>query len=161
MENWQLLTCKRGIGFSGGTFQLYFSHRNQLPKAYQTFSELPGHYGPGGWSSLQAFMRYQAIRIHAQSERTRDQEWVMLVTEFLRMYTDDLSRELLAQAADIKGYIFALMGQLKVAASKLESGLFSVYRCRFELINSLRRANRESPRTCNRNTQTHRTTYWY
>ena len=106
-------------------------------------------------------MRYQAIRIHAQSERARDQEWVMLVTEFLRMHTDDLSRELLAQAADIKGYISALTGQLKVAASELESGLFLEYYCRCELINSLRRAGRESPRPCNRNAQTNCTAYWY
>jgi len=72
-------------------------------------------------------MRYQAIRVHAQSERVRDQEWVMLVTEFLRMYTHDLSRELLAQAADMKTYLSALMEQLKAAAHKLESGSFQEY----------------------------------
>jgi hypothetical protein len=86
-------------------------------------------------------MRYQAIRIHAQSEMTRDQEWVMLVTEFFRMYTDDHSRELLAQAADTREYVSALTGQLKVAASKLESGLFSEYRRRCELTNPLRLAD--------------------
>lgn len=70
-------------------------------------------------------MRFQAIRIHAQSERTQDHEWVMLVTEFLRMYTNDLSRELLAQVADIQAYICSLAGKLREAASELESGLFS------------------------------------
>ena len=80
-------------------------------------------------------MRFQAIRIHAQSERSQDQEWVMLVTEFLRMYTNDLSRELLTQAADIQAYIRSLTGQLKEAASKLESGLFSEVYNRYELTN--------------------------
>ena len=67
-------------------------------------------------------MRYQTIRIHAQGERARDQEWVMLVTEFLRTATSDLSRELLAQAVDMRLYLSALMEQLKTATSKLESG---------------------------------------
>ena len=70
-------------------------------------------------------MHYQAILIHAQGGKARDQEWVMLVTEFLGMYTNDLSRELLAQATDIKAYLSALTAQLKAAASGLESGLFS------------------------------------
>lgn len=69
-------------------------------------------------------MRYQAIRIHAQSERARDREWVMLVTEFLRMYTNDLSRELLTRVTDSKVYLSGLTEQLKSAASQLESGLF-------------------------------------
>ena len=69
-------------------------------------------------------MRYQAVRIHAQSERALDQEWVMLVTEFLRMYASDLSRELLGQVMDPRTYLSALTEQLKSAASKLESGLF-------------------------------------
>ena len=69
-------------------------------------------------------MRHQAILVHAQSERTRDQEWVMLVTEFLRMYTSDFSREFLAQFMDPKAYLSTLTEQLKSAASKLESGLF-------------------------------------
>jgi hypothetical protein len=67
-------------------------------------------------------MRYQAILIHAQSERVRDQEWVMLVAEFLRTYTSDLSQELLTQAVDMKAYLSALAEQLKAAASELESG---------------------------------------
>lgn len=69
-------------------------------------------------------MRYQAIRIHTQSERARDREWVMLVTEFLRMYTSDFSRELLARVTDSKVYLSGLTEQLKSAASQLESGLF-------------------------------------
>lgn len=73
---------------------------------------------------MQSFMRYQAIRIHAQNERARGREWVMLVTEFLRMYTSDLSRELLAQVMDAKTYLSTLTEQLKAAASKLESGSF-------------------------------------
>jgi len=73
-------------------------------------------------------MRYQAIQIHAQSERSRDQEWVMLVTEFLRMYASDLSRELLGQVTDPKVYLSALTEQLKSAASKLESGSFEEHR---------------------------------
>ena len=80
-------------------------------------------------------MRFQAIRIHAQSERSRDQEWVMLVTEFLRMYTNDLSRELLVQAADIQAHICSLTGQLKEAASKLGSGFISEVHNRCELTN--------------------------
>ena len=79
-------------------------------------------------------MRYQAIRIHAQSERARDKEWVMLVMEFLRMYTSDLSRELLAQVVDMKVYLSALTEQLKSAASEIESGLFQRYHRKCELI---------------------------
>ena len=73
---------------------------------------------------MQSFMRYQAIRIHAQSEKGQDQEWVMLVTEFLRMYASDLSRELLGQVTDPKAYLSVLTEQLKSAASRLESGSF-------------------------------------
>jgi predicted component of type VI protein secretion system len=94
-------------------------------------------------------MRYQAIRIHAQSERTRDREWVMLVTEFLGMYTSDLSRELLTQAAEMKAYLSVLADQLRAAASKLESGLLQGYHCRCELINPLRCADRGSSCTHN------------
>jgi len=69
-------------------------------------------------------MRYQAILIHARSERARDQEWVMLVTEFLKMYASDLSQELFGQVTDPKAYLSALTEQLRSAASKLESGSF-------------------------------------
>jgi len=97
-------------------------------------------------------MRYQAISIHAQSERARDQEWVMLVTEFLRTYTSDHSRELLTQTTDMKSYLSSLTEQLKVAASKLESG--SSQRCRREsvLINPPRCASRGSSCAHNRDT---------
>lgn len=73
---------------------------------------------------MQSFMRYQAVRIHVQNETALDQGWVMIVTEFLRIYTSDLSRELLAQIVDPKAYISALTKQLKAAASELESGSF-------------------------------------
>ena len=59
--------------------------------------------------------------------------WVMLVVEFLRMYTSDLSRELLARVADIQTYICSLTGQLKEAASQLESGLSLEVHSRCEL----------------------------
>jgi len=104
-------------------------------------------------------MRYQAIRIHGQSERARDKEWVMFVTEFLRMYTSDLSRELLAQAMDTKAYLSALTDQLKVAASELESGPFQVCHRKCELINPPRCADRGSSCTYNRGTQTRHATY--
>ena len=58
----------------------------------------------------------------------------MLVTEFLGMYTSDLSRELLTQAAEMKAYLSVLADQLRAAASKLESGLLQGYHCRCELI---------------------------
>jgi hypothetical protein len=86
-------------------------------------------------------MRYQAIRIHARGERAKDQEWVMFVTEFLRMYASDLSRELLGQVMDPKAYLSALMEQLKSAASKLESGSFKEQHRKYELMNPLRRAD--------------------
>ena len=105
-------------------------------------------------------MRYQAVRIHAQSGRARDHEWVMLVTEFLRTYTADLSRELLTQAVDMKSYLSKLTEQLKAASSRLESG--SPQRChgKRELINLLRCADRRPPRIHNRDTQARRTTNW-
>jgi len=79
-------------------------------------------------------MRYQAILIHAQSEKARDQEWVMLVTEFLRVYASDLSRELLGQVTDPKAYLSALTEQLRSAASELESGSFDEYHSKCELM---------------------------
>jgi len=82
----------------------------------------------------------------------------MLVTEFLRMYASDLSRELLGQVTDPKAYLSALMEQLRSAASKLESGSFEEYRRKCELMSPLRRADRGSPCVYNRDTQTHRTT---
>lgn len=76
----------------------------------------------------------------------------MLVTEFLGMYINDFSRELLVQATDIEAYLSALIGQLKAAASKLESGLFSECCRESELIDPLRRADRKS--SCTYNTDT-------
>ena len=97
-------------------------------------------------------MRYQAIRIHAQSERARDQEWVMLVTEFLRMYASDLSQELLDQVMDPRAHLSTLTEQLKSAASELESGLFEEYHRKCELMNPPRCADRGSPCTYDRDT---------
>lgn len=83
----------------------------------------------------------------------------MFVTEFLGMYTSDLSRELLAQVVDMKTYLSALTEQLKAAASEIESGSFREYHPKCELISPLRCADRGSPCTYNRDTKTHRTTY--
>lgn len=83
----------------------------------------------------------------------------MLVMEFLRTYTSDLSRELLTQAVGVGSYLSALTEQLKVATLNLESGLFSKHPGKCELINSPRCTHRGSSRTYNRDTQTHRTTY--
>ena len=66
----------------------------------------------------------------------------MFVTEFLGMYTNDLSRELLTQATDIKAYLSALTGQLKAAVSELESGLFSGHCRGSQLTDPLRCVNR-------------------
>jgi len=84
----------------------------------------------------------------------------MLVTEFLRLYTSDLSREILAQVVDPKVYLSALTEQLKVTASKLDSGLFQEYHHKRELMSSPRCTDRRSPRTHDRDTRTHSTTYW-
>jgi len=104
-------------------------------------------------------MRYQAIKVHAQGERARDQEWVMLVTEFLRTYTSDLSQELLVQAANMKSYLSALTEQLKAAASELESGSSPRYHRKRKLTNPFRCADRRSPCAHDRDTQAHRPTH--
>ena len=83
----------------------------------------------------------------------------MLVTEFLRVYTSDLSRELLAQVIDQKAYLSALTERLKETASNLDSGSFQDYHCKCEFMSSPRCADRGSPCTHDRDTQTRSTAY--
>ncbi|CDO72874.1 hypothetical protein BN946_scf185002.g59 [Trametes cinnabarina] len=96
-------------------------HRGRLSSALHTFTSLPAHYSPHGWTSLEAFMLNRALDIHAAAERPRDQEWIHILLHFLRAYVDDMGKDLLMSEEDGEAYISQLIRALKDAANELDS----------------------------------------
>ncbi|KAI0957407.1 hypothetical protein AcW1_005812 [Taiwanofungus camphoratus] len=97
--------------------------RGRLPNALETFKSLPAHYAPHGWTSLESFMRTQALAVHASTEKAKDGEWIHILLEFLRVYVADMGRELLADVDDHNSFISALICSLKDATRGLQSDL--------------------------------------
>jgi hypothetical protein len=97
------------------------SYRGRLPKAHQTYSSLPGHYIPHGWTSLGCYMHYRAMKIHSQMSIPRDREWIHVLLDFLKAYIVDMSQEFVVQNNE-KTYMSDIIDSLRIAASELQSG---------------------------------------
>ncbi|KAI0665103.1 trafficking protein particle complex subunit 10 [Cubamyces menziesii] len=96
-------------------------HRDRLSSALQTYTSLPAHYSPHGWTSLEAFMLNRALDIHASAEKPRDREWIHILLHFLRAYVDDMGRDLLMNKEDSEAYVAHLVQALNDAARELDS----------------------------------------
>ncbi|PCH38130.1 hypothetical protein WOLCODRAFT_64398 [Wolfiporia cocos MD-104 SS10] len=75
------------------------------------------------WTSLESFMRLQALKIHTSTEKEKDAEWANIVLEFLKAYVEDMGQELLMDVDDHKSYISLLVQSLQAAARELKSDL--------------------------------------
>ncbi|KAI0327179.1 hypothetical protein GY45DRAFT_1328000 [Cubamyces sp. BRFM 1775] len=96
-------------------------HRDRLSNALQTYTSLPAHYSPHGWTSLEAFMLNRALDIHASAEKPRDREWIHILLHFLRAYVDDMGRDLLMNKEDSEAYVAHLVQALNDAARELDA----------------------------------------
>ncbi|EIW60047.1 uncharacterized protein TRAVEDRAFT_164477 [Trametes versicolor FP-101664 SS1] len=98
-----------------------YVHRGRLSSALQTYTSLPAHYSPHGWTSLEAFMLNRALDIHAFAEKSKDREWIHILLHFLRAYVDDMGMDLLLSTDDSEAYVAQLVSALKDAAHELDS----------------------------------------
>ena len=100
-----------------------YSHRGRMGNALTTYTSLPAHYSPHGWTSLEAFMLNRALNIHAAAEKPKDREWIHVLLHFLRAYVEDMGRQLLMSEEDSAAYVQGLATQLKAAAQELDTGM--------------------------------------
>ncbi|CAL1704950.1 unnamed protein product [Somion occarium] len=98
-------------------------HRGRLSEALQTFTSLPAHYAPHGWTSLESYMLFQALGIHTAAEKPRDREWIFILLDFLKAYVQDLGKELLMNTEDHIEYVTSLVQALHEATQEAESDL--------------------------------------
>ncbi|KAI0709428.1 trafficking protein particle complex subunit 10 [Earliella scabrosa] len=86
-----------------------------------TYTSLPAHYSPHGWTSLEAFMLNRALTIHEAAEKPRDREWIHVLLHFLRAYVEDMGRQLLMSEEDGTAYVQRLVAELRAATQELDS----------------------------------------
>ncbi|KAI1794522.1 trafficking protein particle complex subunit 10 [Ganoderma leucocontextum] len=96
-------------------------HRGRLTNALQTYTSLPAHYSPHGWTSMEAYMLNRALNIHHAAEKPKDREWIHILLHFLRAYVEDGGRDLLLSEEDNKTYVEGLIAALKEAARNLDN----------------------------------------
>jgi trafficking protein particle complex subunit 10 len=96
--------------------------RDRIPNARQTYTSLPAHYAPHGWTSLEAFMLTKSLDLHTESQKTKDADWIHVVLDYLKAYVQDMGKALLITVEDHVAYTSALVKSLREAASDLESG---------------------------------------
>ncbi|OBZ75937.1 Trafficking protein particle complex subunit 10 [Grifola frondosa] len=106
-----------------GTLAALDVHRGRLPNALQTYTSLPAHYAPHGWTSLESFMLTRALHVHSSAEKPRDRDWIHVLLHFLKAYVEDMGKELLIEEEDYESYISGLVSALKDAAHELDSDL--------------------------------------
>ena len=99
-----------------------YRHRGRMGNALQTYTSLPAHYSPHGWTSLEAFMLNRALTIHEAAEKPRDREWIHVLLHFLRAYVEDMGRQLLMSEEDSTAYVQRLVAELRAATQELDSG---------------------------------------
>ncbi|KZT68199.1 hypothetical protein DAEQUDRAFT_693019 [Daedalea quercina L-15889] len=97
--------------------------RGRLSSAFDTYKSLPAHYAPHGWTSLESFMRMQALSIHASAEQAKDGDWAHIVLDFLKAYVEDMGAELLMDVDDHKAYVTGLVESLRRAATELQTDM--------------------------------------
>ncbi|KAI0780765.1 trafficking protein particle complex subunit 10 [Trametes elegans] len=92
-----------------------------LDVALQTYTSLPAHYSPHGWTSLEALMLNQALDIHASSGKPKDREWIHILLHFLRTYVEDMGKELLMSEEDSRAYVSQLVAAFREAVQELDA----------------------------------------
>ncbi|TFY59462.1 hypothetical protein EVJ58_g5755 [Rhodofomes roseus] len=97
--------------------------RDRLSSAFDTYKNLPAHYAPHGWTSLESFMRMQALSIHTSTEQAKDADWAHIVVDFLKAYVEDMGAELLMDVDDHKAYVTGLIESLRHAAAELQADM--------------------------------------
>ena len=98
------------------------SVRNRLPNALQTYTSLPAHYAPHGWTSLEAFMLTRSLDLHATSDKPKDKDWVNVSLEYLKAYVQDMGKVLLIATEDHVAYTESVVKALRQAAEELDAG---------------------------------------
>lgn len=99
------------------------SVRGRSPNAFETYKSLPAHYAPHGWTSLESFMRMQALTVHDLAVRAKDEEWLHIALAFLKTYVEDMGKELLMDVDDHVAYVTDLVAAVRDAARGLQSGI--------------------------------------
>lgn len=98
------------------------SVRGRLNNALTTYTSLPAHYSPHGWTSLEAFMLTRALDLNESVEKPHDKEWLLVLLDYLKAYVQDLGKALLITKEDHVTYTSSLAQELHKAAVALESG---------------------------------------
>ncbi|KAI0748290.1 trafficking protein particle complex subunit 10 [Daedaleopsis nitida] len=104
-----------------GTLAALDVHRGRMGSALQTYTSLPAHYSPHGWTSLEAFMLNRALTIHEAAEKAKDREWVHVLLHFLRAYVEDMGKQLLLSEEDSATYVHKLVTELKAVTQELDA----------------------------------------
>lgn len=68
-------------------------------------------------------MLTQALDLHAESDKPRDRDWILILLEFLKAYVQDMGKSLLITKEDHIAYTSSLVDVLKDAAQALPSGM--------------------------------------
>ncbi|CCL99344.1 uncharacterized protein FIBRA_01362 [Fibroporia radiculosa] len=97
--------------------------RKRLPNAFETYKSLPAHYAPHGWTSLETFMRLQALSVHASTAKAKDEDWAHIVLDFFKAYVDDFGKELTMDLEDETTYISGLVSDLCNSVRELQPDL--------------------------------------
>lgn len=99
-------------------------HRSRLPAALQTFTSLPAHYAPHGWTSLEALALFEAMNAHSRLDKAKDTEWIHVLLAFLKTYVHSTEDDLLIQMDNKKEYLQNLLQALHDATGELVTDLF-------------------------------------
>ncbi|EKM55480.1 uncharacterized protein PHACADRAFT_143869 [Phanerochaete carnosa HHB-10118-sp] len=97
--------------------------RGRLSNAMQTYTSLPAHYSPHGWTSLEAFMLTRALDLHDSVAKPHDKDWLLILLEYLKAYVQDLGKALLITKDDHVAYTSSLVQALREAASSIETDM--------------------------------------
>ena len=110
-----------------------------MTTALQTYTSLPAHYAPHGWTSLEAFMLTRALDLHESVEKPHDKDWLSVLLEYLKAYVHDLGKALLITKDDHVAYTSSLVHALRQAAQSLETGSSTYYQTRSVHFNAYNR----------------------
>ncbi|KAI0306635.1 hypothetical protein B0F90DRAFT_1691802 [Multifurca ochricompacta] len=93
--------------------------QDRMTSALQTYSSLPAHYAPHGWTSLESYMLSQAINVYALSGTDKDKQWINIALAYLKLCSGATSSESLTHQENSTTYITEVVDSLKVAVDKL------------------------------------------
>jgi hypothetical protein len=74
------------------------------------------------WTALESFMLSRALDMHADLRRPKDEEWIRMLLSYLKTHIASAGEQWLVHNTSKIEYISTLVGELKDAANRLESG---------------------------------------